>query len=147
MTTDEKINAYTDYDEDDDDCGYDEFLENIENEYETFEERLERCNISLDELRIKFAAFSDWYNDMLVRIGAECRQKAIVCRALCRYIRSNGFDDDIMRFWCICESEYFDCVLADGYDWDEQSRLFNFISLEEDIQNYIFRLKNLYTSM
>lgn len=142
MTTDEKMNAYTDYDEDDDDCGYDEFLENIENEYETFEERLERCNISLDELRIKFAAFSDWYNDMLVRIGAECRQKAIVCRALCRYIRSNGFDDDIMRFWCICESEYFDCVLADGYDWDEQSRLFNFISLEEDIQNYIFRLKN-----
>ena len=29
MTTDEKMNAYTDYDEDDDDCGYDEFLENI----------------------------------------------------------------------------------------------------------------------
>ena len=142
MTNDEIIEMYSNYNEDDDDSDLDEFLEDLDRTYETFEERLKRCNITLEELRKRFADFNKWYDGMIERIGAECRQKAIVCTALCRYIKNSGLDDDVMRLWCICESESFDNVLADGYDWDEQGILFNFLSLESDMNDFMYRLKN-----
>ena len=142
MTNDEIIEMYSNYNEDDDDSDLDEFLEDLDRTYETFEERLKRCNITLEELRKRFADFNKWYDGMIERIGAECRQKAIVCTALCRYIKNSGSDDDVMRLWCICESESFDNVLADGYDWDEQGILFNFLSLESDMNDFMYRLKN-----
>lgn len=142
MSNEEMMKEYPDYDEDDDDFGLDEYLEETDSECETFEERLKRCDITLEKLREKFADFSAWYDKMTERIGAECRQKAIVCRALCRYIRANGFDEDTKRFWCVCESEYYDYVLADSYDWDEQSVLFNFLSLESDMKEFIIHLEN-----
>ncbi len=142
MTNDEIMQLYAGYDEDDDDCGLDEFLDRLDDEYETFEERLKRYDITLVELRRKYAEFSEWYGKMTERIGTECGQKAIVCRALCRYIRNNGFDDDIIRFWCVCASEYYDYIFPDGYDKDEQSILYNFLALESDIEDFIYRIKN-----
>lgn len=142
MTNDEITQFYAGYDDDDDDCGLDGFLDEIEDECETFEERLKRYDITLDGLRRKYAEFAAWYGEMTEHIGAECGQKAVVCRALCRYIRKNGADDDIMKFWCVCASEYYDNIFPDGYDKDEQSILFNFLALESDVQDFMFRIKN-----
>lgn len=142
MTDDEIMQLYADYDEDDDDCGLDEYLDSLDKEYESFDERLKRYGITLEELRSRFSQFEEWYKKVVQRIGAECGQKAIVCRALCRYIRSSGFDDDIMRFWCVCVSECYDCIFPEGYDKDEQSILYNFLALEDDIEDYMFRIKN-----
>ena len=74
MTNDEIIEMYSNYNEDDDDSDLDEFLEDLDRTYETFEERLKRCNITLEELRKRFADFNKWYDGMIERIGAECRQ-------------------------------------------------------------------------
>lgn len=142
MSNDEILQFYAGYDEDDEDCGLDEFLDKIEAECESFEERLKRYNITLLELRRKYADFAEWYGEMINRIGAECKQKAVVCRALCRYIREHGFDDDIIKLWCICVSEYYDYVIAYDFDNDEQSILFNFLTLESDMQDFMYRIKN-----
>lgn len=142
MTDDEIMQLYADYDEDDDDCGLDEYLDSLEEEYESFDERLKRYDITLEELRSRFVQFKEWYEKTVRRIGAECGQKAIVCRALCRYIRSSGFDDDIIKFWCVCVSEHYDCIFPEGYDKDEQSVLYNFLALEDDIEDFMFRIKN-----
>ena len=53
-----------------------EFLEDLDRTYETFEERLKRCNITLEELRKRFADFNKWYDGMIERIGQTPEQVA-----------------------------------------------------------------------
>ncbi len=135
-------NNYTDdFDDIDNDLDEEPDEEFDDSGIETFSERMTRHNTDISKLRREYKQFSGWFNGMITEIGAECRHKAFICRALTNYINSHTKDSDTAKMWCVCISEHSDFIFENPADVEEEYALYNFMALADDIDSIMKRLE------
>ncbi len=136
MKDEEMIRFFSEFD---DDLEFDDY----DGEYDVLSELLNTRGLTRKQAEKKYADFILWFEAMKKLLDVSEMQKAVFCRRLCSAVK-NDFSEDHVRLWCLCMSEYSDFLFEAQGDIRDRDyadyRLFQFLKLSEDTENYIRRI-------
>lgn len=123
---------------------FDFMSEDTEENFESLEDILARLGKTEKQAEKEYSSFMLWLDAVKTRFEIMSPWKALFCRSVCEALEKE-YNGDLAKMWCLCMSEHSDFLFEERLGDDENDlkeyRLYQYLLLSEDMENYMRRLK------